>query len=302
MTNTSRPSVMRRRTRSVWTSIVLALLAAGNACASVEKPSHTEQLSRCDTHGDCTAQGIDTPCTVGECHPAAAVDAGTEAAVTGTEPLLGACVSAIPAPGWPAQIVTSLRELCMAIGALGVPCPENRAAHLAGVPEGCVPDGRFPTLRRWCQVDEVAFRSNDLAVIFYFDVATGALQGVRVTDYEGQLPCGAGPRGYAGGDVRPRYTTCSASSASCRLCVQEPDECPPDVSAEIPSVPCASWSPAPAEMCECPDAEDAIRGLPRSGQSCERPSDCGSCQNGTCWSDCRCMRDGSYRWLTQCTE
>lgn len=292
---------------------VFSLLAAYVACSSSGPQAGSQShFAKCSTNADCIAQNIDAVCTAGECSPVlAATDASVDAPdatfdALGANPNdaampLSSCVPGPPlgpGPGAVTTVVSDLASLCSALGTLGIQCPVDRAFFLAGVPERCVPNGQFPDFYRSCGQDRIIFNASGLSVWFYFDSATGAFEGARITDPNGLLPCGAYV--YLAGRV-PGATTCTSVGAACSLCLGEPDECPPDISAEIPTIACYPWSPAPSDTCMC-QVWDAALGLPASGEACGSPEDCAHCQDYTCWSDCTCMRDGSYRWLQGCAE
>ena len=178
----------------------------------------------------------------------------------------------------------SLASLCEALQRTGGnPCPVSRAALLAEVPEQCIGSGDSPgadpLLDRRCGLDEISG--------WYFDSASGALVGARISDTDGLLPCGSGLY-FAG-----QWDQSCGAGISCSLCLGNPGECPADISAEIPTEPCGPWPPEP-NPCMCPTA-----GIPTAGTLCDGCLQCGA---GTCGADCVCMRDGNYRWDSWCTE
>jgi hypothetical protein len=185
---------------------------------------------------------------------------------------------------------SDLMSLCEALERTGgEPCPASRAALLAEVPQQCIgssgSDGADPQFYR-CTLDVISG--------WFFDSTSGALVGARIQDADGVLPCGSGI--YFAGQWE---LNCGVNS--CSLCQGNPDECPPDISAEIPTEPCGP-PPAVPNLCDCTTVDASFVDLPTGGTLCGAVRECLRWQCGTCWADCVCMRDGSYRWNVECTE
>lgn len=232
---------------------------------------------------------------------AAFVDAGRSDAAVTTDanlPPLSACTHEPPDNRFaPPTIVSSLATYCDALAAAGVArCPENRAAYLMSLGQECEPGRSSPQLDRRCGVDHVVTWFENRAVTWYFDAATGELIAAALMDPSASLPCGGTL--YRGG---AQLADCWTSDGSCLLCVADPDECPADVSASIPSTPCAG-APAKSPDCSCGDASSTGLALPENGAPCAAANQCERCAGGTCWADCRCLRDGSLRYVLMCTE
>lgn len=200
----------------------------------------------------------------------------------------------------PPMVVSTLASLCDALAAAGIAqCPDDRAGYLQQLDQECRSGRAFPLFDRRCGIDHVVIRSDDTSVSWYFDAATGALIGARALLGMGtRLPCGPASV-YRGGAALP---ICSSSEGACSLCVAEPDECPPDISAAIATAPCSPMA-TEAASCSCGD-ESPSRGvsLPEHAATCGNADQCAHCSSGTCAAACRCWRTGERRYVVECTE
>lgn len=195
----------------------------------------------------------------------------------------------------PQHTARSVEALCQELErAGGIRCPADRDALVREYGATC--DGtRFPGLVRQCGFDYLgSSRGDDERATWTFDGKTGELIGAKL--WMERFVCGQGS--YVAGQ---QWFYCEGDEVlDCSLCESGPArdaQCPPEIVAMLPSVPCGAPEPPLACVCEEPELEQ----LPEEGASCASTS-CARCQSGTCWAECVCVRDGLRRWKLGCTE